>query len=187
MIRMPNALLPPRCSVIGCRRVRAAGSPETAASTGLQREKSTMRVLRALLCAVSVAGLAACAGTNAATDGSPSGPAADSSQPATALPMGAMFPPPPPPPAAAPAPATTASRPQPQQGRRPQAGYRGSTQVAAPSAPPDEPELTPEQQAYKFKGQCWMETEKQRTADVDKRIALVDKCVAAKMKAIGAN
>ena len=28
-----------------------------------------------------------------------------------------------------------------------------------------------------------METEKQRTTDVDKRIALVDKCVAAKMKA----
>ena len=32
-----------------------------------------------------------------------------------------------------------------------------------------------------------MDTEKQRTSDIDKRIALVDKCVAAKMKAIGAN
>ena len=87
-------------------------------------------------------------------------------------------------PAAAPPPASAA---RPQQGRRPQAGYRGTTQVAAPSAPPDDPELTPEQQVYKFKGQCWMDTEKQRTADIDKRIALVDKCVAAKMKAIGAN
>ena len=43
--------------------------------------------------------------------------------------------------------------------------------------------LTEEQQLLKVKGQCWMATEKNRTADVDKRIALVDKCVAEKMKA----
>ena len=152
-----------------------------------------MRMLRALLCAVSLAGLAACAGTNAATDGSPSNPASNSNQPAAVLPFGMSSSPPATTtaaaePAAAPAPAATASRPQPQQGRRPQAGYRGAAQqVAAPAAAPDDPELTPEQQVYKFKGQCWMDTEKQRTADIDKRIALVDKCVAAKMKAIGAN
>lgn len=152
-----------------------------------------MRVLRALLCAVSVAGLAACAGTNAATDGAPSTPASNSNQPAAVLPFGMSGPPATAtaaaePAAAAPAPAATASRPQPQQGRRPQAGYRGAAQqVAAPAAESDEPELTPEQQVYRFKGQCWMDTEKQRTADIDKRIALVDKCVAAKMKAIGAN
>ena len=151
-----------------------------------------MRVLRALLCAVSLAGLAACAGTNAATDSAPSSPASNSNQPAAVLPFGMSSSPPATTtaaaePAAAPAPAATASRPQPQQGRRPQAGYRGTTQVAAPAAPPDDPELTPEQQVYKFKGQCWMETEKQRTSDIDKRIALVDKCVATKMKAIGAN
>jgi hypothetical protein len=190
MIRMPNALLPPGCSVIGCRRARAAGSPETAASAGLQRENSTMRVLRALLCAVSVAGLAACAGTNAATDSAPNSPASNSNQPAAVLPFGMSSGPPAAAtaaaePAAAPPPANAA---RPQQGRRPQAGYRGAAQqVAAPAAAPDEPELTPEQQVYKFKGQCWMETEKQRSADIDKRIALVDKCVTAKMKAIGAN
>jgi hypothetical protein len=138
-----------------------------------------------------VAGLAACAGTNAATDSAPSSPASNSNQPAAVLPFG-MSPYPAntaaAEPAPAPAPATTASRPQPQQGRRPQAGYRGAAQqVAAPAAEPEEPELTPEQQVYKFKGQCWMDTEKQRTSDIDKRIALVDKCVAAKMKAIGAN
>jgi len=148
-----------------------------------------MRVLRALLCAVSLAGLAACAGTNAATDSAPSSPAPNSNQPAAVLPFGMSSSPPATAtaaaePAAAPPPASAA---RPQQGRRPQAGYRGTTQVAAPSAPPDDPELTPEQQVYKFKGQCWMDTEKQRTADIDKRIALVDKCVAAKMKAIGAN
>jgi len=147
-----------------------------------------MRVLRALLCAVSMAGLAACAGTNAAPDTSSGGPAPDLSTPFTGLPGlggGSSAPATTAPAAAEPAPPpATASRPQ--QGRRPQAGYRGGAQqVAAPAAPSDDPELTPEQQAYKFKGQCWMETEKQRTADIDKRIALVDKCVAAKLKAAG--
>lgn len=143
-----------------------------------------MRLLRALLCAVSVAGLAACAGTNAATEGTAGGPFPDLSQPATGLPLGMSSATAPAPTAAAePAapPPATASRTQ---GRRPQAGYRGAaTQVAAPAEPSDDPELTPEQQVYKFKGQCWMETEKQRNANIDKRIELVDKCLAAKMKA----
>lgn len=149
-----------------------------------------MRLLRALLCAVSVAGLAACAGTNAATDGgAPSGgPAPDLSTPFTGLPgLGTSSAPAPAAPAvasaepAAPPPTASSKR---NQRQRPQTGYRGGAQVAAPAEPSDEPELTPEQQVYKFKGQCWMETEKQRTADVDKRIALVDKCVEAKMKAV---
>ncbi|MEW6449316.1 MAG: hypothetical protein AB1490_01605 [Pseudomonadota bacterium] len=149
-----------------------------------------MRLLRALLCAVSVAGLAACAGTNAATDGgAPAGLGPDLSQPFTGLPgLSSSTPAPAAVPAvasaepAAPPPAASSKRQQ--QQRRPQAGYRGAaTQVAAPEEPSDEPELTPEQQVYKFKGQCWMETEKQRNANIDKRIELVDKCLAAKMKA----
>ena len=148
-----------------------------------------MRVLRALLCAVSMAGLAACAGTNASTDAAaPSSPFPDLSQPATGLPLGrnsaTSAAPAAAEPAAEPAAPPATSKRQAQQSRRLQAGYRGAaTQVAAPSEPADDPEMTPEQQVYKFKGQCWMETEKQRTTDVDKRIALVDKCVAAKMKA----
>jgi hypothetical protein len=148
-----------------------------------------MRLLRALLCAVSVAGLAACAGTNAAPDSAPADPGPNLSQPFTGLPgLGGSNTP-----AAAPAaPAVASAEPaappprastQRNQRTRPQAGYRGGAQVAAPAEPTDEPELTAEQQVYKFKGQCWMETEKQRMSDVDKRIALVDKCVDAKMKA----
>jgi hypothetical protein len=148
-----------------------------------------MRLLRALLCAVSVAGLAACAGTNAAPEGgAPAGPAPDLSQPFTGLPgLGSSNTTPAPAVAstepAAPPPAASSKRQQQQQRARPQAGYRGSSQVAAPAEPSDEPELSADQQVYKFKGQCWMETEKQRSADVDKRIALVDKCVDGKMKA----
>jgi hypothetical protein len=144
-----------------------------------------MRLLRAVLCAASLAGLTACANTNAATEsGSAAGPASDTSSP-FALPFGgsASAPQAAAPAAAEPAAPAPATRPQPQS-RRPQAGYRGGAQqVAAPAEPSDDPELTPEQQVYKFKGQCWMETEKQRTSDIDKRIALVDKCVAAKVKA----
>jgi hypothetical protein len=154
----------------------------------MQREIPTMRLLRALLCAVSVAGLAACAGTNAAPDStSPSDPGPNLSQPFTGLPgLGGSNNTPAAAPAvasaepAAPAPRASTQR---NQRARPQAGYRGGAQVAAPAEPSDEPELTPDQQVYKFKGQCWMETEKQRTSDVDKRIALVDKCVDGKMKA----
>jgi hypothetical protein len=140
-----------------------------------------------------VAGLAACANTNAATDAAApasSSPLPDLSTPFTGLPLGgpssapqaaapaAAEPEAPPPPAAS-------SKRQQAQARRAQAGYRGGAaqQVAAPAEPSDDPELTPEQQVYKFKGQCWMETEKQRNANIDKRIELVDKCLAAKMKA----
>ncbi len=46
------------------------------------------------------------------------------------------------------------------------------------------PALSPAEQTQQARTECWMRIEKQNAAqNIDKRIALVDKCVSDKMKA----
>jgi hypothetical protein len=55
--------------------------------------------------------------------------------------------------------------------------------TSAPYAPPPAPPTTPRLSVEAARGECWMKLESDRKArrDLDKRVALVEKCAADKM------
>jgi hypothetical protein len=80
--------------------------------------------------------------------------------------------------ASAPAPATAGEPPT-------SAAASAQPASAAVAEEPAAPPMTPAQRLTQARVDCWMKVEQERSAarNIDRRIALVDKCVADKMKA----